>query len=197
MDYEALAKIIIGLKDEDLQLRQKLVENQELFQTYHSEMEAMHKRNTQLLDQIINTIGYPSIEKVGEEAHSAAWMIMQHSISQPMFMKKCAQLLEVAARENPTYQKYLAYLKDRIAVLQGEPQLYGTQFDWDTEGHLSPSRMDDVDKVNARRAAIGLNSIEEQTELIRAQAQAEGAAAPVDAAKRKQEYEAWKDRVGW
>jgi len=49
-----------------------------------------------ILNDIIEKIGYPTVEKVGEEASEAAWLIIEHSIGQPNFMRKCAELLEKA-----------------------------------------------------------------------------------------------------
>jgi hypothetical protein len=91
----------------------------------------------------------------------------------------------------------LAYLTDRIAVLEGKPQLYGTQFDWDKHGNLSPNLFDDLNKVNERRKSIGLNTIEEQTEIMREQVKSENQSPPKDFEKRKQEIEQWKKNVGW
>ena len=44
------------------------------------------------------------------------------------------KLLEVAVSENKADPKNLAYLTDRVALFEGKPQLYGTQFDWDENG---------------------------------------------------------------
>lgn len=39
-------------------------------------------------------IGYPTEDRVGKEAATAAWLVIQHAIEQPDFMKKCRKLLE-------------------------------------------------------------------------------------------------------
>lgn len=191
------AKFIIEMRDADLALREMLVETGELFDGYNAEMEALHIRNAEALESIIDEIGYPTIDKVGEAASDAAWLIIQHSISRPNFMRKCAQMLEKAVAENRADAKQLAYLTDRIAVFEGRPQLYGTQFDWDENGEMSPNSYDDIQKVEQRRKAIGLNSLAEQTGLMRASAAAEQEFTPADLAARKKEADEWKRRVGW
>ncbi len=138
-----------------------------------------------------------TVDKVGKEASEAAWLVIQHSIGQPDFMKKCVKLLEVAVRKNEANAKNLAYLTDRIAVFEGKPQPYGTQFDWDEKGELSPNFFNDLMKVNQKRKSIGLNSLEEQTDLIRKQARNENQSPPTDFEKRKREIEKWKRNVGW
>jgi hypothetical protein len=197
MDYKSIAEKIIDLKNADLALRNKLVQSGQLSEGYNEEMKELHNRNAKVLSDIIDTIGYPTIDKVGKEANEAAWLVIQHSIGQPEFMKKSAELLKSAVNENKADPKILAYITDRIAVLEGKPQLYGTQFDWDKHGNLSPNLFDDLNKVNERRKSIGLNTIEEQTEIMREQVKSENQSPPKDFEKRKQEIEQWKKNVGW
>ena len=197
MDYKSIAAKIIELKDADLTLREKLVQRGQLSEGYDKEMNELHNKNAKVLNDIIDAIGYPTTDKVGKEANEATWLVIQHSIGQPEFMKKCVELLEIAVSENKADSKNLAYLTDRIAVFEGKPQLYGTQFDWDKFGNLSPNSFDDLNKVNERRKSIGLNSIEEQTENIRARVKSENQSPPKDFEKRKQETEQWKKNVGW
>ncbi|SFW67394.1 DUF6624 domain-containing protein [Chitinophaga sancti] len=197
MDFKSIAENIIDLKNADLELRDKLVQNGQLTEGYNEEMKELHNRNAKILSGIIDAIGYPTIDKVGSEANEATWLIIQHSIEQPALMKKCAELLETAVKENKADPKNLAYLTDRIAVFEGKQQLYGTQFDWDANGNLSPNHFDDLIKVNERRNLIGLNTLQEQTEFIRRQAEDENQLPPADFGKRKQEVEEWKITVGW
>ncbi len=126
--------------------------------------------------------------------------MIQHSIGQPDFMRKCVDLLQNAVNENKADPKNLAYLTDRIAVFEGKPQLFATQFDWidwNENGELSPHTFDDLAKVNQRRKSIGLNTLEEQTTNIRTQAEKEYQTPPVDFEKRKMEITQWKKAVGW
>ncbi|TFB28484.1 DUF6624 domain-containing protein [Pedobacter alluvionis] len=160
-------------------------------------MKELHNENAKILNDIIDAFGYPTIDKVGKEANEAAWLVIQHSIGQPQFMKKCAKLLEIAVSESKADSKSLAYLTDRIAVFEGKPQLNGTQFDWDENGNLSPNLFDELNKVNERRKSIGLNTLEEQTEILRRQVIDENQSPPKDFEKRKQEIEQWKKNVGW
>jgi len=197
MDHKSIAEKIIFLKNSDLALRDKLIQSGQLNNGYNEEMIELHNRNAKTLSEIIDTIGYPTIDKVGKEANESTWLIIQHSIGQPEFMKKCAKLLEIAVSENKADPKSLAYLTDRIAVFEGKEQLYGTQFDWDEYGNLSPNHFDDINKVNRRRKSIGLNTLEEQTEIIRRQAKDEKQSPPTDFEIRKQEIEEWKRNVGW
>jgi len=197
MDYKRIAENIIDLKNADITLREKLIQSGQLSNGYNEEMNELHNRNAKILNEIIDLIGYPTTDKVGKEANEATWLIIQHAISQPEFMRKCAALLASAVKENKADLKSLAYLTDRIAVFEEKLQLYGTQFDWDENGNLSPNPFDDLNKVNERRKSIGLNSMEEQIEIIRVQVKSENQSPPKDFEKRKQEIEQWKKNVGW
>jgi hypothetical protein len=147
-DLESIANKIIALKYSDLQQREALIKSGEISDGYDRAMEKLHSTNAQELNCIIDLIGYPTVDKVGFQASEAAWLVIQHAIGQPGFMRKCRDLLTDVVKENKADSINLAYLTDRIAVFEGNPQLYGTQFDWDENGELSPSPFDDLTKVN-------------------------------------------------
>lgn len=197
MKHQKIAAQIIALKNADLKLRDHLIQSGQLNDGYNKEMEALHNSNATELQEIIDNIGYPTINKVGTEANEAAWLVIQHAIGQPKFMKKCAELLAEAVEDNEANPKQLAYLSDRIAMFENEPQQYGTQFDWDQHGNLSPLPYDNLDQVNQRRSTIGLNTLEEQTALIRERAELENEIPPADFQKRKIEMDQWRRSVGW
>lgn len=197
MGLSKIVAKIIQLKEEDDKLRDQLSKKGILFERYHPEMEALHNRNAKELDQIIDGIGFPTSDVVGKEASHAAWLIIQHAIGQPDFMRRSARLLENAVEENREDPVKLAYLTDRIAVFEDRPQLYGTQFDWDENGELYAQPFDDVKKVNQRRKALGLNSLEEQTGVMQQQVKNENQAPPRNFEERKQAFDSWRISVGW
>ncbi|WP_294300640.1 DUF6624 domain-containing protein [uncultured Chryseobacterium sp.] len=197
MDFKKLAEKIIGLKNTDLQLRDHLIRSGELGNGYHKSMQEIHSKNAEILEGIIDHIGFPTAEKVGTEASEAAWLVIQHSIGNPAFMRKCLMLLENSDSKTQAEKISMAYLADRIAVFEDRPQLYGTQFDWDENGQLSPNVYDDLNKVNERRKSLGLNLLEDQTALIRSRALDENQHPPADLKQRNEEMEAWKKSVGW
>lgn len=193
----SIPQLILKLMKRDLDFREKLIGEGKLGEGYNSEMEIIHLENTRALNQIIDQIGYPTISKVGKKASEAAWLIIQHSISSPHFMKKCLILLEIAVKKKDAKPINLAYLSDRIKVFEGKKQLYGTQFDWDESGNMSPQKHDEVSKVNQRRQSLGLNTLQEQTEIMRKRCLNENEMPPKDYSKRKKDYDEWRKSVGW
>ncbi len=190
-------KKILHLKESDQRLRAKLIEQGELNDGYHEQMEKLHMKNAATLQCIIDEIGYPTIEKVGKEANDAAWLVVQHAIGNPPFMRHYLSLIqEEDVAQGKTSLQY-AYLYDRIAAFEERPQLYGTQFDWDKNNELSPCPFDNRDLVNLRRKKLGLNTLENQTKKLRNRALNEKQLPPANFTHYKQEQKNWKQRVGW
>lgn len=188
---------IISLTNIDLDYRDHLIKKGLLSESYHPEMEKIHIQNSIALEKIIDQIGYPTAQKVGEEASESAWLIIQHSISRPRFMEKCVSLLSVEVAKSKANPIHLAYLTDRILSFKGELQLYGTAFDWDENGLMSPKPYDNLDKVNSRRRGLGLNSLDEQIVVMRKQALSESSVPPKNLPGKNRLYDAWRKRVGW
>jgi hypothetical protein len=130
-------------------------------------------------------------------AAEAAWLIVQHAIAQPAFQRRALELLRAAVRRDEARALKAAMLEDRIRTLEGRPQRYGTQFDWDASGQLSPLPIEDAAGVDARRREIGLRPLEEATQDLRIAAEREGERPPPNWAARQREMEAWCRQVGW
>ena len=106
-------------------------------------------------------------------------------------------MLRAAERCGEVKPLHVALLEDRILMLEGKPQQYGTQLEWDDNGVLSPLPIADPADVDVRRGAVGLDPLAEDLERIRAEAQSDGASAPADRAARKAAAEEWARSVGW
>ena len=181
----------------DLDLRADLLSRGELNEGYHPEMRRVHEDNADYLARVIDHHGFPTAARVGEEAKAAAWLIVLHAISRPAFLRRCRDLLAAEADQSLTDRRHLAYLTDRIAVFSGEPQRYGTQFDWNDAGRLVPNPYDDRDAVDRRRAELDLPSLAEQSTLINERTRAEGGRPPADLAAHRSAFERWRKHTGW
>jgi hypothetical protein len=123
--------------------------------------------------------------------------VVQHAIGEPAFVRRGLALLRDAVARGDAEPAQLAYLEDRVATFEGRPQRYGTQFDWDDAGVLSPRPLEDPDGVDARRLALGLEPLAERTAAMRAQAAEEGEAPPPNAAERRRAMDTWARAAGW
>jgi hypothetical protein len=156
-------------------------------------MEAVHRANAARLRALVDAHGWPAWSKVGDEAASAAWRIVQHAIGEPDFQRAMLPVLAAAAEAGDVDPAEVAMLDDRIRVFEGRPQRYGTQVDWNDAGDamVPMGTVDDPDTVDERRAAVGLPPIAWR------QPPPPDEPPPTDLAERRRDYEAWLRRTGW
>ncbi len=189
--------LLIAAAQRDAETRARLAESGALFDGYNAEMEAVHLENATLLQRAFDAIGWPSRHNLDDEGAAAAFMILQHAISRPDLQRRGLALMLDAIPLGQANSLDAAYLSDRIAVFEGREQTFGTQFDWDSAGLLSPAATRDPETLDERRASVGLPPIAEVIASMRAGAAAEGQKPPADIAQRRADFEAWARRVGW
>lgn len=181
----------------DAEVRAELAASGELFAGYASAMERVHLDNAAWLERVLDDAGWPGRSQVGEDGAEAAWLLVQHAISRPAFQRRCLELLRRAAAEDEVTPAQLACLTDRIRFNERRPQLFGTVFDWDEEGRMSPWTVEDPEKLAERRAAAGLPPLEETVAAVRRQAVAESERPPSSYEARQRELRAWARKTGW
>jgi hypothetical protein len=185
------------MAQEDRALRDDLAAQGLLFDGYHPRMEEVHRRNAARLSALLDRHGWPGKALVGEDGAEAAWLVLQHAISEPALQRRGLVLLRQAALAGEVGAWQVAYLEDRIRFFEGRPQVHGTQYDWDEHGQLSPHPIEDVDRVDERRRAVGLGPLQENTRRMREDAARSGEGPPRDRAVRQQQFERWARAVGW
>lgn len=155
---DSLQKEILRMYEEDLKLRQALVDanfNPEIGKKVW-EIDNFHLKR---LKEIIEMYGWPGYKLVGENGSDAMWLLVQHTPERE-FQKECLKLLRKAVTDKDASPKNLAYLEDRTLVYEDKKQIYGTQWKKIYGKHvLHP--VEDFHHLNERRLSIGLNTIEE------------------------------------
>ena len=193
-----LRQRLLDLLQSDQDMRARLVEKGTLFQGYAEEMAAVHERNAQQLQDIIDEVGWPGQSLVGEDGTKAAWLIALHAIGLPDFQGHCLELIHQAVKQGNMLPHMEAYLIDRIRYNQRQPQVYGTIFDWDEHGEMSPWPMEEPEIVEKRRKEMGLPPLTQSIQQMRAHALAEGNnSPPLNYEARQQQIETWARTVGW
>ncbi|MGW2325285.1 DUF6624 domain-containing protein [Streptomyces sp. NPDC001700] len=115
--------------------------------------------NTAWLERVIAEHGWPGTGLVGEQGATDAWLLAQHADRAPAFQRQALELVKTAVAAGEASARHLAYLTDRVLVAAGEPQLYGTQYIQDPDGsNLRPQPVADPERLDERRAAMGLES---------------------------------------
>jgi hypothetical protein len=158
---------------------------------YDKTMQAIHEENAQFLEEVLQTVKLEDLLSSSKDIADGVFIMIQHAISKPQFMKRMVKLLQQGPNPNPVY---LAYLDDRIRSFQRQPQRYGTQYDYDEHGRMSMYwTVDSIDTLNQRRSSIGLSSIQEnETRFIH-----QPKLSPKEAQKYLLEQHQWLVKTGW
>ena len=197
---EPLRREILAMAANDLSVREALIADGSLGKGYHPRMEAVHKSNAARLATLLDQYGWPGKTIVGDDGAEAAWLIVQHAIGNPSFMRRSLSLLQQAGARGEAPLWHAAMLEDRIRMYEGKPQIYGSQFQPDENGRMAPYQIENPEEVNVRRHAVGLNSLEERAVELREQATKEGVPLALDRAESdrvRKEYEEWLRATGW
>ena len=194
---EELKSTLVKMVEEENHLKAELASDGSLYEGYPVKIRELHLNQANELEKIIETYGWPKISLVGKEGADAAWLILQHSISRPDFMKRCFPVFESAVHENEARSRHLACLTDGIRYFSREPQVYGSYFDWNEKGQLCPWVIENPENVNERRKKMGLNTLEERIKEMEGDVRKNNLLPPKDYLERQSEMNQFLKEVGW
>lgn len=148
VDCENVSEILQNVFDSDQEMRIKGGE-------IDSEID---RQNLTIVISLIEKCGMPTLNEVNEIQMSAIWVAFQHGDN--MNRKKYLPLLEKSAQKGDFKATQMAMMKDRTLMMDGEPQVYGTQVikhgnEWILYDLANP------ETVNKRRAEIGFGPLED------------------------------------
>ncbi|MGQ0431596.1 MAG: DUF6624 domain-containing protein [Microthrixaceae bacterium] len=125
--------------------------------------EELDRRHADRLKEIIDDHGWPGRSLVGRSGAHAAWLIAQHATHDPAFQRR---VLGLMAGRSDVDQGEVAKLVDRLRAWTGQDQIYGTQWTC-RDGRLElVTKLEDPGSVDALRASVGLETLEEDRERI-------------------------------
>jgi len=154
------------MRAEDLRVRQELLDAGQLGGAYVPRMEAVHIKNAAHLRELITQYGWPGEDIGGKDGAEAAWLIAQHAVGEPLFQRDVLQLLRASAAAGQCPSWHAAYLEDRIALYEGRPQRFGSQWvDDPRDGRARPWNVAEPEHVNELRASVGLGPLHPIPEL--------------------------------
>jgi hypothetical protein len=132
-------------------------ENMELI-TLHELMNEKDSINLIAVEKILNEHGWLGADVIGKQGNKTLFLVIQHSDleTQLKYLPVMREALTVGNINSTDF----AQLEDRIAKRQGNRQIYGTQIVIDgDEFYVYP--IIEPEKVNERRAVVGLPPIED------------------------------------
>ena len=191
---ERLRDELLALRAEDFRVREELIASGELGGPYVPRMEEVHRRNAARLRELIGANGWPSEDLAGKEGAEAAWLIAQHAVGEPELQRQVLKLLRVCVAEGRVPAWHAAYLEDRIAMHEGRPQRYGSQWmDDPKDGRARPWKLADPERVNDLRTQVGLKPLQPIPEF--------GPELPAEERERIEQgqrwWEEWLISKGW
>ncbi|WP_052069898.1 DUF6624 domain-containing protein [Streptacidiphilus albus] len=128
-------------------------------------VKAADQSNTDALRRYLDQHGWPSEVHMGTAASRAATEIALRADRDPLLQQRCRDLLAEAVADQRDSPVRWAYLVDRCALNQAEPQIYGTAC-YLREGGVALRAVRDPEHLDERRATVGLGPHREYLDAL-------------------------------
>lgn len=128
---------------------------------------AVDADNLSWLKAVVERQGFPTARQVGKDGANHAWLLVQHADSDPVFQAQVLGLLKSRLASGDVRKQDFAMLTDRVLHAQGKPQVYGSQFKADQQGHLVLESTEDMAHLDDRRATMNLMPMAAYSCLLR------------------------------
>lgn len=114
---------------------------------------------------ILDDIGTPTIDTIGEDGSEAMAVIALHS--KYSIMKKVLVAFEASYKQYPahTYRQIIPALTDRVLILERKKQRFGSQWLVGKDGKFFFYPVEDFKYMNERRAQYGLDKARHPRDL--------------------------------
>ncbi len=114
--------------------------------------------NQVLLEHIFERYGYPSYRKIGLDMEETPFAILIHCSLD--FQEKYAPLVQAASERDEIPKHFYAQICDRILMLKGKAQIYGTQLVWNNKADVMELyQVKDMTKIDELRRTVALPSL--------------------------------------
>ncbi|WP_295767434.1 DUF6624 domain-containing protein [uncultured Mucilaginibacter sp.] len=161
-----LVKELTGIYNDDQSYRLKLDSvgkkygrNSKELKDLWSTIQQKDSINLSKVKAILDDHGWLGADVVGDKGNLTLFLVIQHADIKTQ--EKYLPMLRAAVKEGKAHPANLALLEDRVAIRQGKKQIYGSQISIDKTGKATIDPIDDEPNVNKRRAAVGLQPLED------------------------------------
>ena len=162
-----LQKQLLTIRDEDQKYRMQMNDIQKKFGQDSKEMNDLWKITNKTdsimlikVKKILDDSGWVGRDKVGEQANSALFLVIQHADIETQ--KKYLPMMKDAVKKGNAAASALALLEDRIALREGKKQIYGSQIGTNLTTKINyVAPLEDPDNVDKRRIEVGLETLAE------------------------------------
>lgn len=123
------------------------------------------KENLKETKKILNNGGWPNVTTFSKEYNHNIFLLVQHADTEPKFQQQFLNFLNTHLAVKKSMRSEAAYLYDRIQVNLNLPQKYGTQGKCIKPGLWQPFKIENIQKIDQFRHAVGLNSFLEYKQI--------------------------------
>jgi hypothetical protein len=123
--------------------------------TLEKNMKETDSVNLKKVESIVSKYGWLGPDVIGKDGNKALFMVIQHADLDAQ--DKYLPVIRDAVKKGDAKAYHLALLEDRVALLHGNKQIYGSQVSWNMRSnqyYLAP--LVDPDNVDKRRMEVGL-----------------------------------------
>ena len=157
-EYKECIAIITEMAEEDKEARRIFLSGNQNPEKYEEIVGPVFRKHQSIIEDIMNTIGWPTISKFGTKTSKDFWLLVQHARID--LKKKGLELMEKCLDDID--MKNYAYLKDRVLLIDKKKQIYGTQATFNIETKkYEPLPTENMDKIDELRASVGLGPLDE------------------------------------
>lgn len=162
-----LVAILDTIYKEDQGLRRQIRKVEEKYGRDSDEMKTHWKTiskkdsiNLIKIQKILDKRGWLGQDIIGGQGNMTLFLVIQHSPIE--IQKKYLPMMREAVNKNNARPSNLALLEDRVALRTGKRQIYGSQIGRNQEtGEFYVSPIENPEKVDERRAEVGLGTLQE------------------------------------
>lgn len=156
-EYEGVRKTLEKVLKDDQKFRDPNYD--------HFRQDSLDRKNIQVVAKIIDSLGWLGEDKIGTDANLALFVAIQHARDLET-MEKYLAVMKKAVLNGNAKKKQLAYLIDRVELLNNRKQIYGTQLSFKNNGRAYVGNILDSMQLNARRKKMELDPIENYLKIV-------------------------------
>lgn len=165
--YSVVINQLIRIDDRDQLYRNQIEDVQKKYGGDSKELKLLFKTmketdslNLIEVEAIIEKYGWLDYNTIGSQANTTLFMVIQHSDLKTQ--EKYLPIIREAVKNGNAKAHNLALLEDRVALLQGKKQIYGSQVSWNMKTNIAfVAPLYDPDNVDKRRAGVGLQPLKD------------------------------------
>jgi hypothetical protein len=151
-----MAVKLLKMRRTDQALRRELSSFEDPSPALEQKIAAADRRHAVQLRLLIKKNGgWPKRSEVGRRGQNAAWIIAQHADERPRLQRYFLKQLTQAVDAGNAPARHEAYLRDKVRLAAGKPQIYGTQVEV-KDGEVVLKSVKERSNLDARREEVGL-----------------------------------------